>query len=139
AAEIYPICRSITGKGVRDTLSFLRQHIELPTHEIATGKKVFDWQIPREWTIRDAWIKDETGRKIIDFAASNLHVLNYSTPVHLKLPLAELKAHIFTLPDQPDLIPYRTSYYESRWGFCMAHNQLQNLKDGIYEVLIDSD
>jgi aminopeptidase-like protein len=139
AAEIYPICRSITGKGVRDTLSFLRQHIDLTTHEVATGTKVFDWQVPREWTIRDAWIKDEFGRKIVDFAASNLHVLNYSIPVHAKLPLAELKAHIFTLPDQPDLIPYRTSYYENHWGFCMSQNQMQSLKDGIYEARIDSD
>ncbi len=138
AAEIFPICRSITGDGVRSTLSHLARHIDLEIHEVPTGTQVFDWSVPPEWTIRDAYIKNAEGDRIVDFRNSNLHVLNYSRPVHAKLPLEELKQHVFTLPDQPDLIPYRTSYYAERWGFCMAHNQLAALPDGVYEVLIDA-
>jgi aminopeptidase-like protein len=138
AAEIFPICRSITGDGVRRTLGRLARHIDLEVREVPTGTEVFDWTIPPEWTIRDAYVKNAAGQRIVDFRASNLHVLNYSRPIHTKLPLEELKKHIFTLPDQPDLIPYRTSYYAERWGFCMAHRQLAALPDGIYEVLIDA-
>jgi aminopeptidase-like protein len=138
AAEIYPICRSITGEGVRRTLRQLARHIDLQVHEVPTGTQVFDWAIPREWTIRDAWIKNAAGERIVDFKSCNLHVLNYSRPIHGKLPLDELKKHVFTLPDQPDLIPYRTSYYAENWGFCMAHERLAALPDGIYEVLIDA-
>ncbi|MGH6944339.1 MAG: DUF4910 domain-containing protein [Geminicoccaceae bacterium] len=138
AAEIYPICRSITGGGVRSTLSHLARHIDLEVHEVPSGTEVFDWTIPREWTIRDAWIKNAAGERIVDFQSCNLHVLNYSRPVHARLPLDELKTHVFTLPDQPDLIPYRTSYYAENWGFCMAHERLAALPDGVYEVLIDA-
>jgi aminopeptidase-like protein len=138
AAEIYPICRSITGEGVRTTLSHLARHIDLEVHEVPTGTQVFDWTIPREWNIRDAWIKDAAGRRIVDFRRCSLHVLNYSRPVHARLPLDELKKHLFTLPEQPDLIPYRTSYYSDNWGFCMAHDQLAALPDDMYEVLIDA-
>ncbi len=138
AAEIFPICRSITGDGVRRTLSHLARHIDLDVHEVPTGTQVFDWSIPPEWTIRDAYIKNAAGQRIVDLRTSNLHVLNYSRPVHAKISLDELKKHVFTLPDQPDLIPYRTSYYAERWGFCMAHNQLAALPDGVYEVLIDA-
>jgi aminopeptidase-like protein len=138
AAEIYPICRSITGDGVRATLDHLARHIDLEVHEVPTGTQVFDWTIPREWTIRDAFIKDPAGERVVDFQRCNLHVLNYSQPVHARLPLAALKEHIFTLPDQPQLIPYRTSYYAENWGFCMAHEQLEALPDGLYEVLIDA-
>ena len=138
AAEIYPICRSITGDGVRDTLDRLHRHIDLTVHEVPTGTQVFDWTIPREWNIRDAYIKNAAGERVVDFRTSNLHVLNYSVPVRARLPLAELKQHIFTLPDQPDLIPYRTAYYAERWGFCMAHNRLLELEDGLYEVMIDA-
>ncbi|MCE3249522.1 MAG: aminopeptidase [Geminicoccaceae bacterium] len=138
AAEIFPICRSITGNGVRRTLAHLARHLPLEVHEVPTGTQVFDWSIPPEWTIRDAYIKDAAGHRIVDFRRSNLHVLNYSRPVHAKLTLEELKEHVFTLPEQPDLIPYRTSYYAERWGFCMAHNQLAALPDGVYEVLIDA-
>jgi aminopeptidase-like protein len=105
---------------------------------VPTGTQAFDWTIPREWTIRDAYIKDAAGQRVVDFQRCNLHVLNYSQPVHARLPLAALKEHIFTLPDQPLLIPYRTSYYAENWGFCMAHEQLEALPDGIYEVLIDA-
>jgi aminopeptidase-like protein len=138
AAEIYPICRSITGDGVRSTLDHLAWHIDLEVHEVPSGTQVFDWTIPREWTIRDAWIKNAEGERVLDFRSCNLHVLNYSRPVHATLPLDELKTHVFTLPDQPDLVPYRTSYYAENWGFCMAHDRLEALPDGVYEVLIDA-
>jgi len=137
-AEAYPICRSITGDGVRRTLAMLHERIPLEVHEVPTGTPVFDWTVPQEWNIREAWIKDPAGRKIVDFQDCNLHVLNYSVPVSARLPLAELKPHLFTLPDKPDLIPYRTSYYKEAWGFCLSHNQLQSLPDGEYEVHIDS-
>jgi aminopeptidase-like protein len=138
AAEIYPICRSITGEGVRQTLRAISKHIELEVHEIPSGTAVFDWIIPREWNIRDAYIKNERGEKVIDFARSNLHVMSYSAPVRGRLSLAELEQHIYTLPDQPDLIPYRTSYYAENWAFCMPHRLLESLRDETYEVLIDS-
>ncbi|MGA2999426.1 DUF4910 domain-containing protein [Bradyrhizobium sp.] len=138
AAKIYPICRSITGNGVRDTLRELDAHIGLDIHEVPTGTPVFDWTVPREWNIRDAYIKDSRGQKIVDFASSNLHVMSYSVPVRRQISLDELKGHLHTLPDQPDLIPYRTSYYAENWGFCMAHRQFENLRDETYEVLIDS-
>jgi aminopeptidase-like protein len=137
-AELYPICRSITGDGFRQTLQGLREQIPLEVHEVPSGTQVFDWTIPREWNIRDAWVKNARGEKVIDFAKSNLHVVNYSVPVRRKMPLAELREHLHTLPDRPDWIPYRTSYYKETWGFCLAHNQLVNLPDGEYEVCIDS-
>jgi aminopeptidase-like protein len=137
-AKIYPICRSITGNGVRDTLRELGTHINLDIYEVPTGTPVFDWTIPREWNIRDAYIKNARGEKIVDFANSNLHVMSYSVPVRRQISLDELKNHLHTLPDQPDLIPYRTSYYAEDWAFCMAHRQFENLLDDTYEVLIDS-
>jgi aminopeptidase-like protein len=136
--EAYPICRSITGDGVRRTLAMIRERIPLEIREVPTGTPVFDWTVPREWNIRDAWIKDPSGRKVVDFQECNLHVLNYSVPVHEKLPLAELKQRLFTLPDQPDLIPYRTSYYKETWGFCLRHRTLEELPEGEYEVFVDS-
>src|SRR6201996_969602 len=107
ASRLFPICRSITGNGVRETINILREHIDLELHEVATGTQVFDWVIPPEWNIRDAYIKDAAGRKIVDFARSNLHVMSYSRNVHKVMPLGELKAHIHTLPEQPDVIPYK--------------------------------
>jgi aminopeptidase-like protein len=138
AARIFPICRSITGDGVRQTLREVGAHIDLELHEVATGTPVLDWTIPREWNIRDAWIKNERGEKIVDFNRSNLHVMSYSVPVQRRMSLAELKKHIYTLPDQPDLIPYRTSYYAENWAFCMSHRQFEALRDETYEVSIDS-
>jgi aminopeptidase-like protein len=138
ASEIFPICRSITGDGVRDTLKHIGAHIPLEIHEVPTGTPVFDWTIPREWNIRDAYIKNERGEKIVDFRKSNLHVVSYSTPVRARMGLDELKKHLHTLPQQPDLIPYRTSYYTEAWGFCLPHRQLESLGDGTYEVVIDS-
>lgn len=138
AAQLYPICRSITGDGVRETLRCLSQYIGLETTEVPTGTQVFDWTIPKEWNIRDAYIAGSDGKRIVDFHRSNLHVLNYSTPVRGRFSLEDLKPHIYTLPEQPDLIPYRTSYYAERWGFSMTHNQLLSLGPGPYDVLIDS-
>jgi aminopeptidase-like protein len=138
AAKIFPICRSITGNGVRQTLREIAAHIALEMHEVPTGTPVFDWTIPREWNIRDAYIKDRHGQKVVDFNKSNLHVMSYSVPVRKHVPLAELKQHIHTLPEQPDLIPYRTSYYGEDWGFCLPHRQFENLQDQTYEVLIDA-
>ncbi len=138
AAKIYPICRSITGDGVRTTLREIGAHVPLDIHEVPTGTTVFDWTIPREWNIRDAYIKNDRGEKIVDFAQSNLHVMSYSVPVRSRMSLGELKTHIYTLPDQPDLIPYRTSYYAENWAFCMSHRQFQSLRDESYEVVIDS-
>jgi aminopeptidase-like protein len=137
-AQIFPICRSITGNNVRQTLRKIAGHIPLEIHEVPTGTPIFDWTVPREWNIRDAYIKDFRGNKVVDFAQSSLHVMSYSTPVRKCMPLADLKQHIYTLPEQPDLIPYRTSYYAEEWAFCMAHRELESLQDGIYEVVIDS-
>ncbi|HSG38120.1 MAG TPA: DUF4910 domain-containing protein, partial [Thermoanaerobaculia bacterium] len=137
-AGLYPICRSITGDGVRQTLAAIQERIPLEIHEVPSGTPVFDWTVPREWNIRDAWIKDPSGRKVVDFREHNLHVLNYSVPVHEKLPLEELRKRLFTLPDKPDLIPYRTSYYKETWGFCLRHRTLEELPEGEYEVYIDS-
>jgi aminopeptidase-like protein len=138
AAELYPICRSITGNGVRTTLRKLLRHIDIEVHEVPTGTPAFDWTVPREWNIRDAYVKDGSGRKIIDLASSNLHVMSYSVPVRARMGLAELRPHLHSLPEQPDLIPYRTSYYAESWGFCLPHRQLVALTEDTYEVVIDS-
>lgn len=138
AADLFPICRSITGDGVRETLQILRRHIALSVHEVPTGTPAFDWTVPREWNIRDAYIKTASGERVVDFRANNLHVMSYSTPVHGFFRRDELLAHIHTLPEQPDLIPYRTSYYKPDWGFCMAHERLHALTDETYEACIDS-
>ena len=138
AAELYPICRSITGDGLRRTLASIQNRIPLEIREVPSGTPVFDWTVPKEWNIRDAYIRNSAGRKVVDFQLSNLHVLNYSVPVHATLPLSELRPHLFTLPEHPDWIPYRTSYYQENWGFCLSHNQLLALEDGDYEVCIDS-
>jgi aminopeptidase-like protein len=136
--ELYPICRSITGDGVRQTLEAIKKHIPVCMHEVPSGTKVFDWTVPREWNIRDAYIKNAKGEKIIDFKKSNLHVLNYSSPIHKKMPFSQLKQHLHTLPDHPEWIPYRTSYYKEKWGFCLSHRQYEQMDDDEYEVHIDS-
>jgi len=137
-ADLYPFFRSITGDGVRATLKGVKEHVPLEIHEVPTGTKVFDWEVPKEWNIRDAYIKDPKGEKIVDFRNSNLHVLNYSVPVNRKVSFDELKKHLHYLPDYPDWIPYRTSYFKEDWGFCITYNQYQSLEDGTYEVVIDS-
>jgi aminopeptidase-like protein len=140
--ELYPICRSITGDGVRQTLSILSRYIPLTVHEVPSGTPVLDWTVPKEWNIRDAWIADPSGKRVVDFRVLNLHVLNYSVPVRKKLSLRELRPHLFTLPDQPDLVPYRTSYWNETWGFCLSQRQLDAMQnageDTEYEVCIDS-
>ena len=137
-AELFPICRSITGNGVRQTLQILKKHIPLEICNVPTGTRVFDWTVPREWNITDAYVKNSRGERVIDFRRSNLHVVNYSVPIKRRMSLAELRPHLFTLPDKPDWIPYRTSYYHENWGFCLSHNQLMRLPDEEYEVCIDS-
>ncbi len=136
--SLYPICRSITGDGVRQTLAELRSTIPLEIHDVPSGTQVFDWTVPNEWNIRDAWIRNAAGQRVVDFKNTNLHVVSYSTPIHATMPLSELRPHLHSLPDQPDAIPNLTSYYKEDWGFCLSHNALRALKDGDYEVCIDS-
>ncbi|MFE9662712.1 DUF4910 domain-containing protein [Streptomyces sp. NPDC005955] len=136
--RLYPLCRSITGDGVRATLDIVGEYLPLTVHEVPTGTQVLDWTVPQEWNIRDAYIADPAGNRVVDFAASSLHVLGYSLPVSTTLPLAELRAHLHTLPDHPTWVPYRTSYYRPDWGFCLAQETLDALPDGDYEVHIDS-
>ena len=138
--EMFPICRSITGDGVRETFKILNKYLdtEFKMTEVPTGTAVYDWTVPKEWNITDAYIENEAGEKIIDFKKNNLHVLGYSTPVDVIMPLSELKEHIYTLKEQPDVIPYSTSYYKERWGFAMSQNQLNSLPDGNYHAVIKS-
>ena len=137
-AELYPICRSITGEGVRETLRRIQKRIPLEIHEVPSGTQVFDWTVPLEWNVSDAYILNREGRRVVDFRAHNLHLMSYSVPVREKLRLEELKPHLFSLPAHPDWIPYRTSYYKEDWGFCLPHADLEQLPDGEYDVVIDS-
>ena len=136
--RMYPICRSITGNGVRQTLRIIEESIPLDIKEIPSGTKVFDWEVPDEWNISDAYIENMKGEKIIDFKVLNLHVLNYSIPVDEVISCDELERHVYTLPDHPDWVPYRTSYHNRQWGFCMSHKQWLTMKDETYHVKIDS-
>ena len=136
--RLYPICRSLTGDGVRETLAILSEQVPLEVREVPTGAKVLDWSVPREWNIRDAWIDSPTGERVVDFRECNLHVVGYSVPVRARLPLSELRQHLHTLPEHPGWIPYRTSYWEEAWGFCLSQERLDSLEEGEYEVCIDS-
>jgi aminopeptidase-like protein len=136
--ELFPVCRSITGDGFRATLRRLGREVPITLTEVPTGTRVFDWTVPKEWNIRDAWIADATGRRVVDFNASNLHVVNYSVPVRRRMTLEELRPRLHSLPDQPDLVPYRTTYYAEDWGFCLSHRRLEALPAGEYEVCIDA-
>jgi aminopeptidase-like protein len=137
--ELFPICRSITGNGVRQTLAILKAHLPLEICEVPSGTRVLDWTIPLEWNIRDAYVARQDGTRIVDFLANNLHVVQYSRPIDAKMPLSELLPHLHSLPDQPDRIPYRTSYYAENWGFCISHRQLSGLTDEYYRVVVDAD
>ena len=136
--DLYPICRSITGEGVRETLRLVQKRILLEVHEVPTGTQVFDWTVPYEWNVRDAYVANMRGERVIDFRKSNLHVVNYSRPVSARMKLEDLMSHIYSLPEKPDWIPYRTSYYKEHWGFCLTHRQYQALQDEEYDVCIDS-
>jgi aminopeptidase-like protein len=137
-STLFPICRSITGNGVRETLSHVQKLLPITVHEVPTGTPVFDWTVPKEWNIKDAYVANSQGERVIDFKKSNLHVLNYSIPVNQKMTLAALRPHLMTLPEHPDWIPYRTSYYQKKWGFCLSQNQLDALPEDDYRVVIDS-
>ena len=145
AETIFPICRSLTGDGVRQTLKILSNYIaqdggrELSLHEVPSGTQVFDWTVPKEWAIREAYIENEQGIHVIDMGENNLHVVGYSIPVDQWVTLDELKQYVYTQPDQPDVIPYVTSYYKERFGFCMSEKQLSSLPDGKYHMVIDSE
>ncbi len=136
--DLFPICRSITGDGTRQTLQYIAKKIPITIHEIPTGTIVNDWTVPKEWNIRDAYIEDSQGKKIIDFKKNNLHVVGYSTPINAKIKLEELQKHLYSIPEQPDAIPYITSYYNERWGFCLSENERKLLSDDTYHVFIDS-
>ena len=136
--ELYPICRSITGDGVRQTLRLLQKRMPLEIFEVPSGTSVFDWTVPLEWNVSDAYIKNREGVRVVDFKSNNLHLMSYSTPLQKRLNLDDLKPHLFTLPDYPDWIPYRTSYYQKNWGFCLSHNDLIRLADEEYDVMIDA-
>jgi aminopeptidase-like protein len=138
AAQLYPICRSITGAGVRKTLELIGHRIELEWHEVPSGSKVFDWEVPLEWNIDDAFVSDADGRRVVDFNAHNLHILNYAEPVSTAITLEELKPRLYSDPAHEDWIPYRTSYYRRHWGFCMRHRDLARLRPGKYQVVVDS-
>lgn len=136
--ELYPICRSITGNGVRQTLERIAEVVPLEVHEVPTGTQVFDWTVPREWNIDEAFIEDAKGNRLVDFRNHSLHVMSYSTPIDAELQWDELRGHLHTLPDHPDWIPYRTSYYKDNWGFCLAHRDLDRFEAAPYRVVIRS-
>ena len=136
--ELYPICRSITGGGVRETLRIIQKRVPLEIQEVPSGTKVFDWTVPLEWNVTDAYVMNREGKRVIDFQSHNLHLMSYSVPVRKKMSLEELRPHLFSLPAHPEWIPYRTSYYKENWGFCMRHVDFEELSDGEYDVVIDS-
>jgi aminopeptidase-like protein len=136
--RLFPLCRSLTGEGVRATFEEIEREIPLSRTDVPSGTRVLDWVVPDEWNLRDAYIAAPDGTRVVDYRDSTLHVVSYSEPVQAKLPLEKLRERLHTLPEQPDLVPYRTSYYERTWGFCLSHRRLLELPPGDYEVVIDS-
>jgi aminopeptidase-like protein len=136
---LFPLFRSISGNGVRETLRIIQNHIPITVHEVPSGTEVFDWTVPKEWNVSDAYVMDENGEKIIDFKENNLHLQSYSIPVNQTVTLSELEEHLYSIPEQPEAIPYVTSYYKERWGFCITQKQRDTLKEGNYKVVIDSE
>lgn len=136
--SLFPICRSITGNGVRRSLDAIEKYVHLQRTELTTGTRLFDWEVPNEWNIREAYVADADGRRVIDFAASTLHVVNYSCPVRARLTREELDSHLHSIPERPDWVPYRTSYYKADWGFCLAHRDRLALGPGPFDVVVDS-
>jgi aminopeptidase-like protein len=136
--RLYPINRSLTGDGVRASLAILREYAPFEVHEVPTGTPVLDWTVPREWNVREAWVAGPDGRRLVDVRDHSLHLMGYSVPFRGRMPLSELRDHLYSLPDQPDRIPYRTSYYAERWGFCVRHADLERWPDGEYEVCVDT-
>jgi aminopeptidase-like protein len=136
--ELYPITRSITGDGVRETLAILSRHVPIEVHEVPSGSPALDWTVPLEWNVREAWIRDAEGKTVVDFRNHNLHLVGYSVPVRTRLSRQELDLHLYSMPDRPDWIPWRTSLYDENWGFCLPHSQREALPEGEYEVCIDS-
>ena len=136
--ELFPFCRSLSGDGVRETFAILQREVPLELTEVPSGTQVFDWKLPLEWNIRDAWIESPDGERLLDFKRSNLHVLGYSVPVNGTFSLEELRPHLFTDPERPEVIPYRTSYHNENWGFCLSHSRYEQLVEGDYEAVIDS-
>ncbi|HET9829257.1 MAG TPA: DUF4910 domain-containing protein [Nocardioidaceae bacterium] len=137
-ARMYPLCRSLSGDGVRATLDILEETLGLERREVPSGTRAFDWTVNDEWNVRDAYIADLQGRRLIDFREHNLHLVSYSTPVRARMTMEELRPHLHSLPDRPDWIPYRTTYYNRTWGFCLPHRQLQELDEGPYDVVVDA-
>ncbi|MGY1685888.1 DUF4910 domain-containing protein [Geodermatophilus sp. SYSU D00867] len=136
--RLHPICRSITGDGVRATLDVLAESLDLQRHGVPSGTQAFDWTVPDEWNVRDAYVADRSGRRVVDFRRHNLHLVSYSAPVRATMTLDELRPHLHTLPDRPAWIPYRTTYYSRDWGFCLADDQLRAMDDGPYDVVVDT-
>ena len=137
-SRLYPICRSITGDGVRATLDVLAESLDIERRGIPSGTQAFDWTVPDEWNVRDAYIADRQGRRVVDFRRHNLHLVGYSAPVHARMTLSELRPHLHTLPDRPEWVPYRTTYYHRDWGFCLSETQLRSMDEGPYEVVVDT-
>jgi aminopeptidase-like protein len=136
--RLYPICRSITGDGVRATLDVLAESLEIERCRVPSGTQAYDWTVPDEWNVRDAYIADRHGRRVVDFRRHNLHLVSYSAPVRASMTLEELRPHLHTLPDRPEWIPYRTTYYNRDWGFCLSESQLRSMDEGPYDVVVDT-